>query len=199
MTVVRTEQHRWLVPVANLLGQRYTSFSLSLRMAAALHGEWSIVETGSLRKAGNWEDGQSTVIFARFAAQYGRVCHTVDTSVDALQVAKTATKQWDRNMGYHNSTGVDWLLKTQMPIGLLYLDSLDAYGGGDPHHPTEETWHLAQEEQMHELEAAWPSLISGAIVLLDDHPAKTKYSINLLRSREAQCFVEGQQSGWRIQ
>ena len=139
-----------------LLGQRLNAFE---RITAMLQSGCVIVETGTVRQAGNWGgDGQSTVVWNAYAEMLGGHVTTIDldpvgaTLVEQLALASTTAITGD-------SLQVLPTL-TVSHIDFLYLDSFDV----DWNNTTP-----AAEHHLAELKIVWPLLKPGSIVAVDDN------------------------------
>ena len=139
-----------------LLGQRLNAFE---RITAMLQSGCVIVETGTVRQAGNWGgDGQSTVVWNAYAEMLGGHVTTIDldpvgaTLVEQLALANTTAITGD-------SLQVLPTL-TVSHIDFLYLDSFDV----DWNNTTP-----AAEHHLAELKIVWPLLKPGSIVAVDDN------------------------------
>jgi hypothetical protein len=123
-----------------------------------------ILETGCAREANNFEgDGQSTLMFDRFAGEYSGEVHTVDIGEAACNYARSAVGARTK---VNNEDSVPFLrrmagelLKERRPLDLLYLDSLD----WDPANPVPSALH-----HLKELCAIAPALGGGTLVVVDD-------------------------------
>lgn len=123
-----------------------------------------IVETGCARTADNWEgDGQSTVLFDRFAEVHGGEVLTVDLSPEACAYARSVT---GRRTTVSTGDSVPFLhdlaarlRREGRGIDLLYLDSFD----WDPGNPLPSALH-----HLKELCAIAPALGGGTLVVVDD-------------------------------
>ena len=121
----------------------------------------NIVETGTARRAGNWEgEGQSTVLFGDFAQRYGCKLWTCDVNPAAIEEARQSTAQYAPYIEYVVSDSVAFLRDFREPIDLLYLDSMDFLAAGDPNPP--------QDHALGEGQAALHALHAQSIVLIDD-------------------------------
>lgn len=82
-----------------------------------------IVETGSIRHLGNWEDGQSTIIWDDFLGFHGGRGVTVDLNLYATTITEANTK----NMKCINENSIKALptLEEIKHADLLYLDSYE--------------------------------------------------------------------------
>lgn len=161
----------------------------------------TIIETGCLRVAGNWQgDGQSTFLFDHFAETTGSSFWSVDInpySVDtARQVCSSRTSiVLNDSVAFLSSLGK---LGTDIVIDILYLDSFDF----DPNNPIPSSLH-----HLKELAAAMPYLRKGSLVCIDDCVAGTldgrpvgkgMFANDYLRNIRAECLYGGYQFLWRI-
>lgn len=75
---------------ADSLEHRQATFRHAFEFLDRLDRPVFIVETGCVRKADHWLDGQSTILFDKFvAALPGSVVHSVDLSPQATALCKT--------------------------------------------------------------------------------------------------------------
>jgi hypothetical protein len=174
------------------LGERYGTFRAALNLLLQLGGK-HIVETGSLRRPGNWYyDGCSTYLFGEFADRYGGHLWTCDLDEQVIETARGATAAFDARITYVCQDSVRFLASFQETIDLLYLDSLDCPDEGDASVP--------QAHSLRELVAAFPNLSNRAIVLLDDNaPAnggKTRRAKEYLLDAGWLCVLDSRQSLW---
>lgn len=123
-----------------------------------------ILETGCAREADNWEgDGQSTIMFDRFAREHGGEVVTVDLDETACAYARgavspcTTVHHGDSVRFLHGMAGQ--LLRAGRAIDLLYLDSFDL----DPSNPAPSALH-----HLKELCAIAPALGDSTLVVVDD-------------------------------
>jgi Methyltransferase domain len=146
----------------------------SLRLMLALLAERSqvggppalIIETGSVRQAGNWlGDGQSTVLWGDFASRFDAEVHTVDLDpaparriLDDLGLGEAVQVHGGDSVAFLHDFAVR---EPRRRIDLLYLDSYDL----DIHNPYPSALH-----HLMELAAARPCLGPGSIVAIDDNP-----------------------------
>jgi hypothetical protein len=123
-----------------------------------------IVETGCARKADNWEgDGQSTILFDRFATAYQGEVRSVDIDSKACEHARSLVGP---RCQVFNEDSVPFLgrlarelLAAGRSIDLLYLDSYDF----DANNPVPSAVH-----HLKELCAIAPALSPGTLVMVDD-------------------------------
>jgi len=174
--------------------KRFWTWERALKLLDHLTVPGDIVETGCLRNPDSWAgDGCSTIILAEAAQRSGRKFLTIDKSQEALdtavaEVAKADLYEPEFDHEFLRYDSVEVLEKLDRPIVFLYLDSLDAYLEG------------AAQHQQKELIAAWPNLVPGAIVLLDDNVrgGKTRLSEELLQMNACTVVASGYQSLWVV-
>lgn len=155
---------------APLLGIRAESFGLMLGLledtCRTLDRPALIVETGSVRRAGAWEnEGQSTCLWADFADHYEAEIHTVDLDPGPARVIREELKLGPA-VRAHTGDSVRFLhdfaqREAGRHIDLLYLDSFDF----DLSNPFPSAFH-----HMKELAAIRTCLGPGTIVAVDDNP-----------------------------
>lgn len=123
-----------------------------------------ILETGCAREAGNFEgDGQSTLLFDRYAEAHGGEVYAVDISEQACRYARSAVGPrthvaCEDSVPFLRRFG-DELLRSGREIDLLYLDSFDF----DPADP-----HPSALHHLKELCAIAPALGPQTLVVVDD-------------------------------
>jgi hypothetical protein len=130
------------------------------------NGPVFIVETGCVRKANHWGDGQSTVLFDRFASQWpGSAMYSVDIDANATALCKTLVSSMPQ---IHTGDSVSFLrhLAKNPPdrfrhLDVLYLDSYDI----DFANP-----HLSALHHMKELVAASSLIDPDTLLVIDDSP-----------------------------
>jgi cephalosporin hydroxylase len=139
-----------------LLGQRLDAFE---RITAMLQPQCVIVETGTVRLAGNWGgDGQSTVVWNAYAEQLGGHVTTIDLDPVGAQLVE--------QLGLTSTTAITGDSLQVLPtldishINFLYLDSYNV----DWSNPTPAAAH-----HLAELKIVWPLLQPGSIVAVDDN------------------------------
>jgi hypothetical protein len=123
---------------------------------------YSIVETGSVRTAGNWADGQSTLLFDRFVNHWDGIVQSVDIDPETCerlrgQVSEKVVLNCADSVAFLGALG----RKGALEIDLLYLDSFDL----DWRNP-----HPSALHHLYELCAVMPLLASGTLVVVDDSP-----------------------------
>ena len=121
---------------------------------------FNIIETGTLRTANNWTDGQSAALFTRFVENHSGLVRSVDIDPKACATARDfiASSQFTVDC----SDSVAWLeQQTDLDqVDLFYLDSYDV----DWHNDTASADHHLMEFLTIE-----PFIKPGAIVALDDN------------------------------
>ncbi len=150
------------------LAKRADGFARLFEVLARQPGPLLIVETGTLRAAGNWEgDGQSSVMFDLFAQAEtlrGRPVSflSIDLSVASIGVARAVCSHATTLLCTDSVHGLHTLsrLASSRRIALLYLDSFDL----DVADPMPSARH-----HLMELTAAAPMLGSGSLVMVDDY------------------------------
>ncbi len=152
--------HAWFSGrFTSLLHFRGGTFYQALMLAVARNAK-NIVETGTLRVAGNGaSDGQSTRLFAEFAERYDCKLWTCDVDPAAIALARDETAPFASRVEYVVSDSVAFLREFREPIDLLYLDSMD-FKEEDPGPP--------QDHALREGQAALHALHTQSIVLVDD-------------------------------
>lgn len=176
------------------LGKRGSTFRAVLREAEHQQAQ-SIVETGSIRLKDNWlGDGQSTVIWNRYALFEFATFETVDASEEAQKLVQ------EMQLGNTNAFCMDsvkFLSGTTARIDLLYLDSYDL---------DMDNMHPAAMHCMFEFTAAMPRLGKGSIVFIDDSPitdtgfvvGKGLYVAQYFKHLGILPFATGYQAAWLI-
>jgi hypothetical protein len=111
------------------LGARYEFFALVFKILADI--KWPIIiETGMLRAAEQWTDGQSTMLFADFVNTRGGMLFSVDSNPEVLEICKKIlcdkVKLVDQaRVSLNCADSVRYLADFAGTCDLLYLDSLD--------------------------------------------------------------------------
>jgi predicted O-methyltransferase YrrM len=135
---------------------RWEAFQLIADKLRSIDAPVQIVETGTLRSAGNWAgDGQSTALFGWITEQCGGSITTIDISEHNLAVAKRVVPHAITICA--DSVVALRQLERPQDIDLLYLDSFDLEEGIES--PT---------HQLAEIAAIYPRLKSGCIIASDD-------------------------------
>ena len=121
----------------------------------------------------------STPIFAEYAFNVNGELHTCDISLQNINNAKKFTKNFSKNVFFHNKDSLIFLKNFYKPIDLLYLDSLDG------HDVTASSNH-----QLNEIKIGINKLHDRSLVLLDDKGTKTKLSVNFLQDSNYKIIYE---------
>jgi hypothetical protein len=158
---------------APILGQitkwpRLDTFRQIFRYLDRFDRAVGIVETGCVRQKDRWPDGQSTVLFERYAAaKPGSVVYSVDLDPNATAACKMAVNNSDC-VKVHTGDSVSFLIglsrlrPADLPsLDLLYLDSFDV----DFFNPLPSAIHHLKESL-----AAFSLLHSETLVVVDDSP-----------------------------
>lgn len=141
-------------------------------------GPFDIVETGTLRKPGNWKDGQSARLFAEFTLEHGGRVRSVD--IDPAAVAAAESELQHPHVFVTCSNSVSWLqnLADLDDVDLFYLDSRDVKWENDE---SSARHHLA------EFMTIEPYLQAGTIVAIDDN---SRFADTLTRTGKGRMIVE---------
>lgn len=155
---------------APLLDRRAAGFRALFERLRQREQPALIVETGTLRVAGNWAgDGQSTFLFDEYLNHHGGTGFSVDILPEAVAAAREVCSPRTSVILADSVAFLDGLATAMGPaanggraIDLLYLDSMDV----DFARP-----EVSARHHLRELEAAWPLLGSGSLVAVDDNLA----------------------------
>lgn len=122
--------------------------------------DYHIIETGTLRKPGNWKDGQSAKLFTDFVAAHGGSVRSVDIDAEAVNIANTFIES--PQFLSHCSDSVTFLQEqTDLDqVDLFYLDSWDVKWENDTN---------SAEHHLKEFVAIESFIKPGAIVAIDDN------------------------------
>jgi hypothetical protein len=151
------------------LALRADTFAKMFAYLDAFDRPVGIVETGCVRKAGNWAgDGGSTILFDKYAECHpGSAVHTVDIDPQATALCRTLVTE---RVTIHTGDSVMFLKRfaDAPPQGfpsmdLLYLDSFDI----DADYPFPSAFH-----HMKELTAISPAIRPRTLVVVDDSPSR---------------------------
>ncbi len=139
---------------------RHRSFDRLLKETTRRFPDPTIVETGTIRAAEDWNGAgfftylAGTYLFRRGA---GRL-HSVDTNPQSCRFAREETAVFGSVVQTHQSDSVRFLKQFTEPIDVLVLDSLD----------TTEAGHA--EHALREIQAAANRLHEQSLVVFDDTP-----------------------------
>src|SRR5882724_6205759 len=150
------------------LGLRAETFSKIFEYLDGFDRPVGIIETGCVRKAGNWAgDGGSTILFDKYAISHeGSVVFTVDIDRHATALCRGLVS--DR-VQIHNGDSVAYLRglaaappENLVALDLLYLDSFDL----DLENVFPSAFH-----HMKEFTAVAPLIAPHTLVVVDDSPS----------------------------
>lgn len=159
------------------LGIRAPTFRAVLREMLARDHK-SIVETGCIRKADNWEgDGQSSIVWADYIKWNHGSYQTMDIDAEACAL----TRELVPSAAVACGNSLVELTRRDTVIDLLYLDSYDV----DMANP-----HPAALHCLMELTSARPRLRSGSIVFIDDSPMEQGFVVGGKGKYVAEYFKE---------
>lgn len=150
----------WFDGVAEPLEYRASTFRKMFEYLESLDRPVTIVETGCLRVDGNWQDGQSTILFDKFAQTHeGTLVCSVDINLESVELADRLTSS--ATLVFLGDS-LQWLRSEIVPdIDLLYLDSMD-YDASNP--------YASAAHHLQELFIALPRLHEMSLVVVDDTP-----------------------------
>ena len=182
----------WSLEFIQKLGARQPTFA---KILCHLHEHPTkrIIETGTARIEGNWEgDGQSTLIWDKYANIYGAEVLSIDISPKNVEIA---CKQCSDKTTFMVGDSVFWLNqltdKVLSECGLLYLDSFDL----DRKDPSPSAFH-----HMKELCAIYAKLPPGCLIVVDDridNRIGKHYLIeDFFNSLKIRPIFSGYQIGW---
>lgn len=142
------------------LFQRGDGFALIWRRLLDLKkDQYNIVETGVLRRPGNWIDGQSTFLFQEFLRLHGGHIQCVDINLENCASARAVLDA--RIVSVTCSDSLDFLPRVpDITVDLWHLDSWDV------------KWHNDQRSAQHhlqEFQLIESRLHAGALVMIDDN------------------------------
>jgi predicted O-methyltransferase YrrM len=171
---------------------KYFTLKVALNLFLQNNGKL-IVETGTQRVIDD-RGGCSTLLFGALCARYKRRLITVDNDPVHMETSKKATEKYSDYITYVLRDSVEFLHDFNMPIDLLYLDSVDC-----PMPPTDAT--EAQKHNAHELVEAFRNLHENSLVLIDDNnfenggKARLSKAI-LLQTKSWVCLLDDGQTLW---
>ena len=160
--------YKWFNNISSRLGSREISFKKIFKYLDSLPNPIIIVETGCLRKKDNFLDGQSTLLFDKYALSRGEnsKIYTVDINPEATKVCKEVVS---KNVEVTTNDSVRYLndlssnfLKNKTKVSMFYLDSFDV----DWRYPYPSAAH-----HLKELVAINRVLDKETLVVVDDSPA----------------------------
>ena len=152
----------------NKLGKRYHTFNLMFNFLYDKGEPVNIVETGCIRKKGNFRDGQSTLLFGRFLwEKTGGSLQTIDLSKSNIEICRDVTNRYKSNIIYTVGDSVKVLLEMSdeyiFHTDLFYLDSFDL----NLKNPEPSMMHHKKE-----LLAIFSRINNDSIIVVDDNTPK---------------------------
>ena len=166
------------------LAGRLHTFKIALNLLNQRGGK-VILETGCVREKDNWQDGQSTRVFADYARNHDTHLYTVDIKREYIELAQEIVG--NESVTYTTMDSVKYIEDFKKNIDLLYLDSMDVpmmemlkinegYYGNMEDLSVElaqerfgELLLPAQTHCLNEIKAASPKLHRGSVILIDDN------------------------------
>jgi predicted O-methyltransferase YrrM len=120
---------------------------------------YNIVETGVIRNLGNWNDGQSSILFQEFLKHHNGILRSVDINQAACEIAK---KILDNNLANVTcSDSIEFLSNVSISdVDLFFLDSYDVVFKDDA---ASATHHL------NEFKIIESKLSKDTIIAIDDN------------------------------
>ena len=121
---------------------------------------YHIIETGTMRKPGNWKDGCSAQLFTEFVDAHGGTVRSVDIDPAACQTSAAAIASTNFSVSCSDSVG--WLQQqTDLEqVTLFYLDSYDVKWDDDV---------PRARHHLREFQTIEPYLTPGTMVAVDDN------------------------------
>jgi predicted O-methyltransferase YrrM len=175
------------------LGVRAATFRHILQYLETLSAPYYIVETGTTRAPGHWqEEGNSTLIWDRFVQFWGGRVYSIDINPDFVATARQQVSERTRVVC---SDSIAFLARLSDidQAHLLYLDSYDL----DQANP-----HPSALHHLMELTAVFARLAPGTLVAVDDcageHVGKHVYVSRYFESIGIAPLFRGYQTGWVI-
>lgn len=151
------------------LARREATFRTTFEYLDQFPTPITIVETGCLRVAGNWADGQSTALFDKYVSTRGggsRV-YSVDINEGNVAVCRSLTSDHVQvtcagSVAYLNRLTRE-LQRAGTRVNLFYLDSFDV---------DFTYWFASAAHHMKELLAASRCIDSDTLIVVDDCPVE---------------------------
>ena len=160
--------NKWFETIASKLENREISFRKIFKYLDNQPTPIIIVETGCLRKADNFLDGQSTLLFDKYTLSRGgkSKVYTVDIDPKSIRVcqqvvSKNVNITTDDSVHYLNNLSGKFI-NNGTKVSMFYLDSLDV------------NWrypHPSASHHLKELAAVNRILHKDTLVVVDDFPA----------------------------
>jgi predicted O-methyltransferase YrrM len=120
---------------------------------------YNIVETGVIRNIGNWNDGQSSLLFQEFLKLHNGSIKSVDISIDACNIAISfldpayAEVTCDDSVKFLSTVNVE-------AVDLFFLDSYDVVFKNDKN---------SADHHLKEFMAIESRLAKGTLIAIDDN------------------------------
>lgn len=145
------------------------------------NNNFKIIETGTLRKPGNWKDGQSAFLFTEFVDCHGGNVRSVDIDPTAVDTANNYIKS--KRFSSHCSDSVKFLQEqTDLhEVDLFYLDSWDVKWENDT---------ASAEHHLKEFLAIESYLKAGAVVAIDDNSRRLSDDCRTGKGRRIVEYLE---------
>lgn len=121
---------------------------------------YKIVETGTIRLLGNWNDGQSSILFQEFLKYHTGSLDSVDISAKACDVARNILDKNISNVSCNDSLKFLESINNIAEIDLFFLDSYDVNFKKDED---------SAEHHLKEFKIIEPNLSKGTIIAIDDN------------------------------
>ena len=160
--------YKWFETLASKLGNREISFRKIFKYLDDQPTPIIIVETGCLRKANNFSDGQSTLLFDKYTLSRGEKSkvYTVDINLISIKVCRQTVSEnveitADDSVRYLNNLSHKFFTN-KTKVSMFYLDSFDV----DWRYPYPSAVH-----HLKELAAITKILHKDTLVVVDDSPA----------------------------
>ena len=186
-------------PFSELLREKHSKLDYRLETFAKAfdyleslkHDYYVIVETGTVRTFGEYEDGQSTILFDEFVNYHDGVVYTVDIDPKCKEIV---TEHCSKKVKAYTGDSIEFLrnLEVEPRIDLLYLDSMDI----DWDNPAE-----SMEHHFKEFSSVLHSLKDKCLILSDDNALKKPVGKGMLvdtyfKNAGVERFIDGFQLGW---
>ena len=157
---------------------RARGFDIMFEHLLAHNAPYHIIETGTMRKPGNWKDGCSAQLFTDFVDAHGGTVRSVDIDPAACQASAAAITS--PNFSVTCSDSVGWLQQqTDLDqVKLFYLDSYDVKWDDDA---------PSARHHLREFQAIEPYITPGTMVAIDDNARRTRDGS---RTGKARMIVE---------
>ena len=165
---------------------RNRSFDVLLQSMSERFRTPRVVETGCIRVADDFAGaGFSTYVLGCYLQNHGGRLTSVDNRAEHCEFARAWTECFGTAVEVVQRGSVEWLRSASEDgekIDVLYLDSLDIPDPG------------AAQHCLAEIEAAYPCLHAGSLVVLDD----TLYRCRAYHGKGALAVPWLTERGWRV-